>query len=317
MSAEPPTGTEISVIVCTHNRAADLERVLASLSGQRPTRHAWEVLVVDNQSTDDTPQVVSRWTDRLPLRYLIEPTLGLCNARNAGWRATTSPLVAYIDDDALAGPGWIGAVVTAFSAGGPELGCVGGRVDPIWEAARPSWLSDQVSLGLTIVNWSPAPRQILDLKTEWLVGANLAVRRTALQAVGGFSPGLDRVGHRLLSSGDVHLVQRIIDHGFRVEYHPAMQVRHRVPAARLTQAWFRRRYFWQGVSNAVMELLDPRPRASARVPAALRRALRLLRRPGELASLARPATDPAVFEQQCWTLIEVGHVAGLLGAGGR
>lgn len=311
------TAMRLSVIICTHNRASDLDRALRSLGNQATPWEGREVIVVDNASTDDTSSVARRWQERLPVRYVVEPTLGLCHARNAGWRTSGAPLIAYLDDDARAAPGWTAAIEAAFDAGGERLGCVGGKVDPIWEAPRPAWLADSVALGLTIVDWSEHPRRITDLRMEWLVGANLALRRAAIEAVGGFEPALDRVGERMLSSGDVYLVKQVMQRGFVCEYHPAMLVEHRVPAARLEQRWFRQRYYWQGISDAVMELLDSRPSGLRRAGLALQRTARLLRQPARLVSLARRTTDPAAFAEQCWTLIALGHVAGLLGAGGR
>src|SRR5688572_25869200 len=153
----------ISVVVCTHNRAADLERALASVFAQNSDGFAYEVVVVDNCSTDATPQVVQRATaSGAPVRYVFESALGLCHARNAGWRAARGAIVAYLDDDALAQPGWLAAIHTAFAAH-PEAGVAGGRVDPIWEAERPAWLSDDVALSLTIVDWSDTPKLIDDV----------------------------------------------------------------------------------------------------------------------------------------------------------
>lgn len=311
------TVMRLSVIICTHNRAADLDRALDSLAGQAIPWEQREVIVVDNASTDDTKAVTDRWQDRLPVRHTFEGNLGLCHARNTGWRSARAPIVAYLDDDAVAAPGWTAAIETAFANGGEQLGCVGGKVDPIWEAPRPAWLADPVALGLTIVDWSSQPKRITDLRLEWLVGANLALRRSALEAVNGFEPALDRVGNRMLSSGDVYLVKQVMQRGFVCEYHPAMRVEHRVPASRLQQRWFRHRYFWQGISDAVMEVLDSRPSRLRRAGLAMQRASRLLRRPGKLVSLARSTTDPNAFAEQCWTLIALGHVAGLLGAGSR
>ena len=109
------------------------------------------------------------------------------------------------------------------------LGCIGGKVDPIWEAPRPAWLSDQVALGLTIVDWSERTKAITDLKAQWLVGTNIAFRRAALVMSRGFHPALDRAGARMLSSGDVYLTKQILELGYECEYVPAMRVRHRVP----------------------------------------------------------------------------------------
>jgi glucosyl-dolichyl phosphate glucuronosyltransferase len=311
-----PAPVRLSVIICTHQRARDLSRALESLVAQTGVHDGVEILVVDNRSTDDTRQVAERFQTTLPIRYVYEQQLGLCHARNRGWREAAAPIVAYLDDDAVACGGWIEAIVRAFDEHGPNVGCVGGRVIPEWEAPQPQWLSHQVSLALTIVDWSPTPHLITDLRVEWLVGANVAFRVEALAAAGGFDPRLDRAGSRLLSSGDVFMVKQVMRRGYSCLYHPAMSVRHRVPAERLTQRWFRHRYYWQGISDAAMEIIEHSPSRSQRLRSALSRAVTLVGSPGRLLALARSTDDAAEFEAQCWTWIALGHVAGLLGAAG-
>ena len=303
----------LSVVICTHNRARDLETALESLAAQEGTRARWEVLVVDNASTDETRAVASHWSHSLPLRVVREQKLGLSRARNTGWQQARGDIIAYLDDDAMAAPDWLDVVVRRFTTTETQLGVVGGRVDPVWEAPRPPWLSNGLSLGLTILDWSDRPMPIVDVRREWLVGANIAFRRAALVAAGGFHPALDRAGSSLLSSGDTYLTRRLLELGFTCEYLPDMRVRHRVPANRLTQDWFRSRYFWQGVSDAVIEQLDAALGPPARLARASRRAASLLTRPSQLLRAFTRTEDPAVFEQQCWTLIELGHVARLLG----
>ena len=274
--------------------------------------------MVDNGSTDHTRDVVHRQSaSGYPVRYVYEAEPGLCRARNRGWRAARGPIVAYLDDDAVACSGWLKSIVRTFAEGGPTLGCVGGRVIPDWESPCPSWVSHQVSLGLTIVDWSPAPHQITDLRLKWLVGANIAFRIAALEAAAGFHPALDRVGSRMLSSGDVFMIKQVIRSGFTCWYQPAMAVRHRVAASRLTKRWFRRRYFWQGVSDAAMQLIEESPSLDRRIKEVAERTGRLLGQPGRLAALARPTDDAARFEEQCWTWIAIGHLAGLLGVARR
>jgi glycosyltransferase involved in cell wall biosynthesis len=300
----------VTILICTHQRADSLRRTLASVVDQASAGDA-EVVVVDNGSTDDTAAVVASFPS---VRYIYESRLGLCYARNRGWQEARAPIVAYLDDDALAAPGWLAAVRDAFSDGDPSVGCVGGPVLPDWEAPPPSWLTPDVSRALAIIDWPGERRHLTDLAAEWLAGANLACRITALQKVGGFHPWLDRRGRRLLSSGDVFLELQLLRNGYTCIYEPAMCVYHRIPAARLTRPWFRKRYFWQGVSDSLMEIID-HPSAAWRCRRALGRIVRLLARPRSLITLFRDTEHPQLFEEQCWTWIAIGQVAGLLGAG--
>jgi glycosyltransferase involved in cell wall biosynthesis len=309
MTAAPP---RVSVVICTHNRAERLGDAIGSVLAQDSAGVPFELLVVDNRSTDGTRDTVERFGGDRRVRYVWEPALGLCHARNTGGREARGEYIAYLDDDAVACAGWLQAIPAAFEAMA-DVGVVGGRVEPIWEAARPTWLSDDVALSLTIVDWSVTPTVITDVRNQWLVGANMAVRAKALRAVGGFHPRLDRVGTRMLSSGDVYLQKQIMARGYRCFYAPAMAVRHAVPASRLTKRWFRRRYYSQGLSDAVMQLLDGHTSPRARASSALTTAARLLVRPHDLAALLCPTNDPVRFTRKCFAWIAVGTVAGMIG----
>lgn len=309
-----PRVPRLSIVICTHNRAPDLEAALESLTRQTLDGDLFEVIVVDNRSTDDTRAVVERWQVRRPIRYVPEPELGLCRARNTGWQAARSDFVAYLDDDAIAEPGWASEILSAFEKGPAGLGCVGGRVEPIYHAPRPEWLSDQVALSLTIIDWSATPHIISDLRMEWLAGANIAFPRSVLEEVGGFHPALDRSGKQMLSSGDVYLQRLIMEAGYQCLYQPSAAVRHQVPASRLEKRWFVSRFYWQGESDAVMEILHDGLEPSDRRRAALRRAAALLKSPRQVMELLLPTSDPARFARKCWAWIAVGHTVGLLRA---
>ena len=303
----------VSVVVCTRNRAGYLRTLLESLGGQSIPDAPFEVLVVDNGSTDDTPAVVRAFADALPLRSVSEPTPGLQHARNAGWQAARGRIVAYLDDDAVAQPGWLAAAHAAFVRE-PRAGIVGGRILPIWEAPRPVWLSEMSARALTIVDWPGGPKRVADVRREWFAGANMAMPRAVLAEVGGFHPALDRMGDNMLSNGDIHVQYKIVARGYAAVYEPAMAVRHAVTPERLTKAWFRRRYFWQGISDVVMNQVDDRPSSAECVRAAARHALELLRSPARLRALLLPTDDAERFTEKCMAQVELGRIAGLLRA---
>lgn len=304
----------ISVVICTHNRAGYLQTAIESVLEQDYPEGRYELVVVDNRSADDTAAVCAAFASDPRFRYAYEGELGLCYARNRGWREARGEYVLYLDDDAIAEPDWLKATEAAF-AFAPNVGVVGGRVEPIWHAERPPWISDDVANSLTIIEWSPEPKLIPDVRVEWLAGVNMAVPMKVLEEVGGFDPRLDRIGTNMLSGGDVFLQQQIIERGYACVYHPGMSVRHVVSKARLEKAWFTRRYYWQGISDAVMELITARPGRLERVGRGLARLGRLLGRPRTLADLLRRTDDdPVRFQRRCFALIEVGHIVGLLGA---
>jgi len=303
----------ISVVICTYNRADSLKSTICSVVNQHMAGGDFEVIVVDNGSNDRTRQVVDDFNMSKLMHYVYEETLGLCHARNAGWRRARGKYIAYLDDDAIASPEWLMAIKEAFESS-PDAGIVGGCVEPIWEEERPGWLSDDVSLSLTILDWSDTPKIITDLNKEWLVGANMAISASVLAQVGGFHSGLDRTGKHLLSNGDTFLQRQIVQLGYSCVYYPAMKVQHIVPVSRLTKQWFLRRYYWQGVSDAVVCLIEDSPGLYRRLRLAAKAFNSLLRTPRMLQYLIFPTDDPHHFQCKCFKWIVIGHISGMLGA---
>ena len=272
----------ISVIVCTLDRAAYLQRALASLVRQTLARTAFEIVVVDNGSTDGTAAVIAAFPGVVAVQ---EPRLGLSHARNTGLACAQTPLVAFLDDDAEAAPHWLAAVLARFAADSPAPVCVGGPIDAIWDAARPPWLADAMLPYLTVLDWGlPAG----DLPLEcYIAGANMAFDRAAVLAIGGFPTTLGRVGQSLLSNEELVVERALLSRGGRCVWDPAVRVGHHVHPARLHHRWFLRRYYWQGVSDAVMLRDTPHHRRTA-----LRDAVRWLAR-------AVIAPSPQRFAHAC------------------
>jgi glucosyl-dolichyl phosphate glucuronosyltransferase len=303
------TPPRISAVVCTHNRAAYLRKALRSLADQALPPAGFEVVVVDNASTDETSSVVREARGGgMDIVAVHEQRRGLAHARNAGLEASRAPYVAYLDDDAIATPAWLPTLLDVFEGERPVPGCAGGRIDPIWEAPRPAWLSDALLPYLAIIDWTPTPG-VLD-EPRYLAGANVAFARAALEEVGGFSPDLGRVGTRLLSNEEIAVERRLRRRGYRCYYHPAAAVSHHVPASRLEQRWFVRRFYWQGVSDAVLEMLEEERSTSRRLArSVVRGVLPALRRwrPGGQGS-----SDPARFLRHCEAARDLGYGLTLL-----
>lgn len=301
----------ISVVICTHNRASHLANALESIQQQLYSSDKFEVIVVDNASIDSTRGVVESFAETASVRYVYEKRLGLCHARNTGWRIAKGRYIAYLDDDAVADSGWLQALEDAF-ASSPDAGVVGGRVDPIWEGPRPAWLSDELAMGLTIVDWAESPKKIVDFDVEWLVGTNMAISRKLLEQTGGFRPSLDRMGNKMLSSGDVFLQKQIIKQGYSCLYYPRAVVFHFISSSRLNQHWFLRRYYNQGLSDVMMQIIGENTYRSKRLVIALAKLWQLICSPHKLKILMHATVNPERFTEKCFTLITVGHIVGLL-----
>ncbi|MBD0333885.1 MAG: glycosyltransferase family 2 protein [Cyanobacteria bacterium Co-bin13] len=244
----------ISVIICTHNRAAYLGAAVDSLLAQ--AFEAFEVLVVDNASTDGTRQVVEQRLGDARLRYVYEPVLGLSVARNRGAAEAQAGLLAYLDDDAEASTGWLTALQKAFAAD-PQVAIAGGKVTLLWppNTHPPRWLSPALAGNLGAYDLGDLPQPITQPGLTPR-GLNYAIRQSFLQQVGGFDPQLGRVGKNLLSNEELHMTQQALKRGLKVLYLPEALVAHQVAPERLTPGWFLRRSWWQGISEAHRESLD-------------------------------------------------------------
>lgn len=241
---------KITVIVCTFNRSAYLPELLASLSGQTLPSSEFEVIVVDNNSSDDTKVVTRSYFGRgMNLRYVLETEQGLSAARNRGLRESRAPLVAYIDDDACASAGWLEAIVSAFAD--EKVSCVGGPVSLDWQGERPAWLPVQYESLYTSVDHGDEQRTLTP--HEYLVGANIAFRRDWLVSVGGFSIELGRKGNCLLSGEEARVFQSVFATGRQAVYDPTASVRHRVTSERKNRWWLSRRLFWDGATQPILD----------------------------------------------------------------
>jgi len=247
---------QISVVVATLNRCEYLRLCLEALARQTAPSEAYEVIVVDNGSMDGTANLARRFCDdHRNIRYVLEVRTGLSIARNTGVRNSAADIVAFTDDDAVPERSWIAQIASRFATLGDEVAVLGGEVRPIWESPRPAWLTGALLRPLSAgLGWGSEARLLAG--DEWLVEVNIAYRKAQLLKFGGFAEQLGRVGDSLLScEGCINLL--FARAGLRTFYDPAIVVGHHIHGSRLTPTWFRRRFFWQGVSmNRVHRYVD-------------------------------------------------------------
>ena len=239
-----------SIIICTHNRAAHLRDTLAHIA--RLDSRNWEVLVVDNNSTDETATVVAEFSSGFPapLTYIFEGAQGKYTALNTGIREASGEIIAATDDDARVAPDWL----ERAAAGLDEHACgfVGGPVTPLWDGQRPQWLDTRSVLVQKVLALSDhgAAAQEYGANLGWPLGVNIAYRREALALVGPFDRSLGRVAGTLRSQSQREWHLRARAHGIRGVYLPDMRVEHRVVVERLKKDYFRRWFYWHGISRA-------------------------------------------------------------------
>jgi glycosyltransferase involved in cell wall biosynthesis len=245
---------DISVVVCTYNRAAMLRDTLRSWAGVDQGGWRVELVVVDNNSTDSTRGVVQESQKHLekPLRYVFEARPGLSFARNKGIEAACGKIIAFVDDDIYFREDWLKEMVSTFERH-PEVDCVGGNSIPVFEAPRPDWLTDDYTMlyGSTM-SGNSEKRMVFP---EHPFGVNMAFRRKVFERVGCFNTRLGRIKKSLLSNEEKELFYRIDRAGMHTHYSPSSVVYHRVPEDRMNQQWILRRVFWQGISKIAFNQL--------------------------------------------------------------
>lgn len=248
---------DVSVILCTYNRARQLSDALARLAAQDTASLSAEIIVVDNNSTDDTPQVVHRaaGASPIPVHYHFEPTQGVSYARNAGAAAARGSILAFTDDDVLVTREWVGIIRDAFDAA-PGVDCVGGKVLPLWPAGPPRWLTRDHWTPLAVLDYGDAPLPLDRPDGRCLIGANIAFRREAFRALGGFCPSVQRVRDGIGSIEDHEFLLRFWNHRMRALYVPELVAIAPVEPLRMGKRYHRRWHSGNGRFHAIMRAPD-------------------------------------------------------------
>lgn len=240
----------MSIVVGTLNRGEALGRSLQSLLAQDFPKDRFEIIVVDNGSTDGTEQLVrARMASADNLRYVKEPKLGLSNARNKGIAESRFELVGFFDDDATAQPDWM-ARLTALFARDPATGAAGGPIFVGWPTTRPEWMPPSCE-GYFGHCYYGAERIELHFP-QYPFGSNMVIRKEHLLAIQGFSDKVGPKGGNMMSAGEQDLFSRLYKIPIKVMYEPAAPVEHWVQAERVSRRWVLRRSFKHGFSNTRM-----------------------------------------------------------------
>lgn len=251
----------LSVLICTYNRAPLLAETLAALAdAERPRGCDVEIVVVDNNSDDETAEVVRRAEARGPwtVRYAFERAQGKSFALNTGLRAARGGIIALTDDDVIPARDWLVRLAAEFRD--EDVVFVFGKVLPRWGIAPPPELLTSPARDI----WGPLA--LVDYGEERIrydaqsfqkrrlpIGANLAVRRAAIERVDGWRTDLGKVNNSLIAGEDRELCIRLFKAGlYSGVYAPSVIVRHYVPAERLTRKYFRKWFYWHGRTLARM-----------------------------------------------------------------
>jgi len=241
-----------SVVIPTYNRCDDLVLTLDTMKTISAAAR-WEVLVVDNNSSDNTRFAVQGLVKSFPveLRYVFEAEQGRCAALNAGILRARGNVILTTDDDVRVEHNWLDRASAALD----ELQCdyVGGRVFPIWEQRRPSWVPESPSklwAVLALLDYGSEPVEFGQRYVP--LGVNMAFRRRCFDIAGLWDNRLGRRAGTLLGQEVREWAVRASAAGLKGFYAPDLVIRHCIPASRLNKGYFRRWFYWHGISRALL-----------------------------------------------------------------
>lgn len=239
---------DISVIICTYNRSYHLKNVLKSLFEQVvPEGLKWEIVVVDNNSTDDTKNTVKQLTDSLNLsiEYLFESREGKSYALNTGIQKAKGQIIAFTDDDVIVDRNWIKTIYHSFKQNGCDGLC--GKIYITLPEKKPHWLTKELWGFLGYLDYGDKPFFITN---EDIFGGNVAYSRKTIERTGLFNVNLGRTGNKLIGKEDVEYGKRVIEQGRKLLYEPALKVFHKIEPWKFKRGYFLKLHYYEGKLSA-------------------------------------------------------------------
>lgn len=239
---------KVTVAIPTYNRAEFLRQTLAGIAAQHFPREHFEVLVIDNNSKDNTRDVVAEFAHTQPApRYIHESKQGLDYARNRAITEARGEIIVYGDDDILVQPDWLAqiAVPLLADAGTRRIGAVGGEVIPVFPHGLPDWVREWHSPLAFRPDTGPLEARHCPM------GANLAFPKWVFEQLGPFHTALDRAAGNYFSGGDSEMIRRVRAAGYEVWFSAAAAVKHQMPANRTTFRYATRHAFDSARSRVI------------------------------------------------------------------
>ena len=224
----------VSVVICTYNRAKFIGEALDSLAKQTLSRDLFEIVIVNNNCTDNTEEICSSFITRhsgLDINYVVETNQGLSFARNRGIKESKYPIITYIDDDAYAKSDFVECIFNFF-ANNPGAVGVGGKVIPRYEIKEPEWMNPY--LDGFVAKMDKGDRQLKFRSNEYPVGCNMTYTKEILQKVGGFNNKLK------WRADDKYIGIQVRNHSDEVYYLPGLAVEHSIDAYRTSDENFKK-----------------------------------------------------------------------------
>lgn len=209
-----------SIIICTYNRAPSLRETIASVLEVSSNRIDHEIIVIDNNSTDDTSFVVKSFDEKVPLKYFLETQQGLSHARNRGLTEAKGKILVFLDDDIDLDKNYFQCCDRLFE--NTNINIIGGKVLP-YRVSIPQWLPQKYYYLASVFDLGDN-----ELQVDKVMGANYAMRESVAVKVGEYNPLLGRKGNSLMGGEEVDYLNRAIENGFTILYSPDLVVYHKI-----------------------------------------------------------------------------------------
>jgi glycosyltransferase involved in cell wall biosynthesis len=246
-TASLPPSTSLTVALCTHNQKERLRRTLRGLASLEQPECPWELLLVDNASTDGTSELIAAtdWRmSNIKIRVVREEKLGLSNARNRAVREAMGQYIVFMDDDETPDAQWLRAHEEVIVTQQPDA--IGGRIEVMFEdGERPAWLQDELMGFLGRLDHGGVARRLVDPGTP-IFGGNFGFRREIFVCIGLFDAALGRKGTSNIGGEDTEIYRRMIAMGCNVWWVPRAVIHHRIQARKLRRRYFLDLHFRQG-----------------------------------------------------------------------
>ena len=240
----------ISFIICTYNRDKYIYECFSRLASNT-VKKGWEIVLVNNNSTDHTSAECARFANDFPnarYHYFVETQQGLSFARNRGIEEAKGDWFVFLDDDAMVAPDYITNLQKHLSAH-PEAAAFGGQIEPFFEDGEPDWYS-RWSMGFVSAIDRGSQTHVFP-DNKFPIGANMGIQREIIDRVGVFNTELGRTGNNLLAGEEKDLFNRIRKAEGKVLYFPNIGVKHCIPGRRTTREFVERLANGVGVSERI------------------------------------------------------------------
>lgn len=243
---------DISVIICTYNRAEMLKETIQSfLQLNWDNDNSYELFIVDNNSKDGTKDLVADFMKQnSAIKYVFVEKMGVCYARNEGIIRASGDIIAFADDDIEFNKEWGRVLLETFKKY-PDVCSIGGKIIPVFPEGKPAWINDDF-LGIYGDVKMGEEEKYFEFPGH-SYGANMSFRREVFGKIGMFNAELGRRKNILLSNDETGIYYNISRHNLKVLYSPFVIVKHKVHAYRTQKKWILKRHYWQGISDVVFE----------------------------------------------------------------